>query len=387
MKILIMPSWYENKNNEQAGAFFREQAEALQREGNQVTVLVAHIVNWPYFSEKQWFQIKEYYKNNIHVIYTNVPTFGCSSLSTCFFTMFTWHYMRLFKYYISNNDMPDILYAHSFWPAGYAALQIKERYKIPLVVQEHRSTILTMTIPKGSWKFLIKTINGSDAFWTVSKRLKELIEKKTKIYNVIQVMPNIVNPIFFSKEKKIIQKKKNVFLSVGNLIPIKKMDFLIEVFMKTKLKNSELWIAGDGPLRKKLQGQINNLGGEDRVKLLGKRNREEIAALMNKSDIFVMVSESETFGVVYIEALATGLPVIATRNGGADDIVNTDNGILISVNSKKELENALLYMERNYSKYDSQYISNKCRENYSASVIINKQLNIFRGLVRNNAKY
>ena len=49
-----MPSWYENTNNEQAGAFFREQAEALQRAGNEVTVLVAHIVNWPYFSEKQW---------------------------------------------------------------------------------------------------------------------------------------------------------------------------------------------------------------------------------------------------------------------------------------------------------------------------------------------
>ena len=59
MKILILPSWYENTRNEQEGIFFRNQAEALQKEGHEVTVLVAHILNWPYVNIKECFAIKE----------------------------------------------------------------------------------------------------------------------------------------------------------------------------------------------------------------------------------------------------------------------------------------------------------------------------------------
>ena len=155
MKILILPSWYENTRNEQEGIFFRNQAEALQKEGHEVTVLVAHILNWPYVNIKECFAIKEYYKNNVHVIYTTIPTFGMSSISSVFFGIFCYHYMRLYHYYLKNN-VADILYAHSFWPAGYAALQIKKKYKIPLVVQEHRSTVIKETIPRSSWKYLKK---------------------------------------------------------------------------------------------------------------------------------------------------------------------------------------------------------------------------------------
>ena len=163
MKIVIMPSWYESSENEQEGAFFRDQAEALYKAGNEVTVIVAHIVNWPYKDRKKWYKINEYNKRGIRVIYTKIPTFGLSSISPVFFAMFTLFYQRLFNYFLRDSSA-DIIYAHSFWPAGYAAIKIKDKYGVPVVIQEHRSTINNETIPKSSWEYLKKTVEQADLF-------------------------------------------------------------------------------------------------------------------------------------------------------------------------------------------------------------------------------
>ena len=378
MKIVIMPSWYESSENEQEGAFFRDQAEALYKAGNEVTVIVAHIVNWPYKDRKKWYKISEYNKRGIRVIYTKIPTFGLSSISPVFFAMFTLSYQRLFNYFLRDSSA-DIVYAHSFWPAGYAAIKIKDKYGIPVVIQEHRSTINNETIPKSSWKYLKKTVEEADLFWAVSRHLKDVIEKKTHIFSKIDVMPNMVNPIFFERRNRK-EHEKVIFLSIGNLIPIKKMDLLIETFKNTLLKDSELWIVGDGPERQKLQQIIdNNIG--NKVRLLGKKNKAEIADLMNISDIFVMVSESETFGVVYIEALAMGIPVVAAKNGGADDIIDYNNGILIDVNNKAQLKKALYNIRNQYLQYNTNEISKSCWNKYSSEVIVEKQMHAFSNLV------
>ena len=192
-------------------------------------------------------------------------------------------------------------------------------------------------------------------------------------------MPNMVNPIFFERRNRK-EHEKVIFLSIGNLIPIKKMDLLIETFKNTLLKDSELWIVGDGPERQKLQQIIdNNIG--NKVRLLGKKNKAEIADLMNISDIFVMVSESETFGVVYIEALAMGIPVVAAKNGGADDIIDYNNGILIDVNNKAQLKKALYNIRNQYLQYNTNEISKSCWNKYSSEVIVEKQMHAFSNLV------
>lgn len=379
MKIIILPSWYENVQNEQEGIFFRNQAEALQRAGHEVTILVAHILNWPYHSVKEWFVIKEYYKNNIHVIYTSVPTFGTSFVSPIFFGIFCYHYMRLFRYYKKNNTA-DILYAHSFWPAGYAALQIKNTYNIPLVIQEHRSIVMNETIPQSSWKYLKETIENADLFWSVSKPLKDIIEKRIGVYGKIDVMPNMVDDTFRRTPKK--NNDKFIFLSVGNLIKRKRMDLLVEAFCESFLEDSELWIIGDGEQKEKILSLINSFDASKKVKMLGRKNGKEVAEAMNMCDVFVMVSEEESFGVVYIEALAVGKPVIASRNGGANDLVNSNNGILIDVNNKEQLMKAMSDIKSRIKEYDGDNISSKCLEKYSSQSIAKEQIEEFTKILK-----
>ena len=84
-----------------------------------------------------------------------------------------------------------------------------------------------------------------------------------------------------------------------------------------------------------LAGLIKEFGEENRIKLTGTLPREKVAELMQESDAFVLPSFKETFGVSYSEAMACGLPVIGTRNGGFDEIFNEDN--------RFESKNAMIY--------------------------------------------
>ena len=143
------------------------------------------------------------------------------------------------------------------------------------------------------------------------------------------------------------------------MVKIKNTDVLIKAFAKTFSDNDEveLLICGEGPERKRLTVLIENLNLESKVRLLGQQSRTELASLYESSNVFVLVSQSETFGVAYVEALASGLPVIATRSGGPLDFVNSSNGILVEVSDLDNIAKALNKMSQQWQDFDRKKIS------------------------------
>ena len=113
--------------------------------------------------------------------------------------------------------------------------------------------------------------------------------------------------------------------------------------IEKKRSNVLCYIGGTGPLKYKLQKQIEKLNLVNKVKLIGFVSDESLPLWMNACDVFILPSLSESFGVVQIEAMACGKPVVATRNGGSEEIITSEEyGLLCSPANSKDLADKTL---------------------------------------------
>jgi glycosyltransferase involved in cell wall biosynthesis len=131
--------------------------------------------------------------------------------------------------------------------------------------------------------------------------------------------------------------------------------------------------VGDGPYRGALQTKIQQLHLTDKVKLLGAMPRNKVQECLANAHAFVLLSQSETFGVSYIEAMALGLPVVATCCGGPSDFVNATNGCLVPVGDAAKAADAMCKIKAQYATYQPQQIANEVLQKYSPASVA-KQL-------------
>lgn len=192
----------------------------------------------------------------------------------------------------------------------------------------------------GNMKYAKKIVNSVkklNYFVLVSNDLKEFYSNELRGTNCKCVfIPNtldfVSNRVSSLKEKRII--------SVGRLSKEKGYLDLLEM-SKEIFKDNKDWkldIVGDGSERETLEKYINDNNLSKHVSLLGKRDSNYINDLLSKSSIYLMTSYTESFGIVLIEAMNFGLPVIAfdDAEGAREIIVNNKNGYLIKNRNKKE---------------------------------------------------
>ena len=262
------------------------------------------------------------------------------------------------------------------------AYPIAKKYNIPLVITEHSSVERGVYVRKSYYKRIIDSYKTADKIITVGNGLKKEIEKLAG-RNDIEVIGNLVDLSLFDIRN--VKKENNdfTFFSVAFLEGEKGFDTLIKSFAKVyKNKNVKLVIGGDGSQKEWLKGIAKENGVEPQVLFTGALSREEVASWMNKCDVFVLPSRYETFGVVYIEALASGKPVIATFNGGAEDIINEEVGVLVEIDNVNKLAQAMEKVRENYNKYNPESLRNYCTEKFSANVIIKKIINVYKKVIR-----
>ena len=147
-------------------------------------------------------------------------------------------------------------------------------------------------------------------------------------------------------------------------------------------KNIHLTIMGDGEEMAALKSECVSLGINDSVSFTGAYVRKEFADELLRSDCFVLASQSETFGIVYAEAMAAGVPVISTRCGGPEDFIDEKSGILVPVDDAWALKEAMKKMVSGAAVYDSKNISAACKARFSPENVADKIINVINGCVR-----
>ena len=154
-------------------------------------------------------------------------------------------------------------------------------------------------------------------------------------------------------------------------------------FSNGSLCNLHLRAAGEGEEKSNLENLIYRYDLQNNIFLLGKMSKSEIASCLRGSDAFVLPSRNENFSVAVLEALASGLPVVATDCGGIRECINDNNGIIVAVDNSGEIANALNTIINNYSKYNRTDIANDCRNRFSADAIATQLTDIFEYVVNN----
>jgi len=122
----------------------------------------------------------------------------------------------------------------------------------------------------------------------------------------------------------------------------------------------------------------------DIMHLVGSQTRTYIANALQEADVYILASHLETFGVAPVEALACGVPVIATDCGGSRSYVNDFNGLLIPIDDVKAMSEAISYMAEHYLEYDRKRIAEDCRQRFSSEVIAKQLESIFEDVIANS---
>lgn len=387
--MLILPSeHYLTMKAPLAGIFQRDLAQLLKEFGVQTGVLSAGFI--PFASQFKPYPYKSYdIENGIPVFRRYMRTLLPGKLAMRFlYKRLIMGYVELFKAYIKKYGIPDIVHAHNALFAGAAALEIKRRYGVPFILTEHSSLYERGYINAEQLKISRKVFGEADAKTVVStkhglelsKHLGENVFPHETIYNVLDRSFQDANIAFESKPCK-----EYTVLSIGNLDDNKNHISLIRAFVlafpESDYSHVRLVIGGSGPSRSTLQSEILKLNAQQRISLLGRLSRSEVKNALVSSDVFVLPSKVETFGVVLIEALALGKPIISTFSGGPEDIVSPNNGILVPPDDDTALSMALQTMYVNRDSYDPSEIRSQCLSKFGRERFYDKLSNIYYRLI------
>jgi glycosyltransferase involved in cell wall biosynthesis len=230
----------------------------------------------------------------------------------------------------------DLIHAHFTWPSGYIGVKLKEKYGTPVVTTIHENGDWFDKEIQMNHPSINKAWSGANALIRVNQRDVPVLQQYNECTYSI---PNGFSPIFHPIDTDIARNQLNlpkdskIIFTLGNLIKRKGFNHLIEAMRLICNQRSDVfcYIGGAGPERDSLQKQIEELHLDGKISLLGSIPSDQLALWMNACDVFVLPSLSESFGVVQIEALACGKPVVSARNRGSEEVITSDDhGLLVN---------------------------------------------------------
>lgn len=353
MKILIIPAFFQTRQRPTAGSFFLEQAKALQNAGHQVTILYSDTYSVKCIAE--WVSYRE--ENSITPegirIYRKKVFCPLKHGMEGHREIFTREIISLYQKYLTK-EKPDIIHAHCCVWAGYAAMQLSQKTGIPYVITEH-ATMFQLhpeSISQKNDRYIREAFQNADSVICVSNAFREVLSVY-RSKNEIQVIGNVVDCSAFRVDRETQKKDKDSFqfltvcyMQTEDQLRKKGIDILLKAWKKVQeqFPKARLVIGGGGQATSKAVEWCKACGVSETVTFAGALDRAEVIRQMQNCDCFVLPSRYETFGVVYIEAMACGKPVIAAANGGPDDFISKENGILVPVEDIDALADAMLTM-------------------------------------------
>jgi len=319
-------------------------AETLSKLDNEVHVITLDFPDTPYFEKKE--------KLFIHRVKVEIPTQDFYK----WVLLFNHFFEKRAGYIVHNFGKPDIIHVHD-WLTTLAGIALKQLLRVPLVITFHSTESKRALGIKSEESKMIHSIEWWGSFEAtrvivVSHHLKEEViglynlpsDKVKVIYNgiALEKFNFLIDKESFRNSLNLSLKDK-VILAVGRLSWQKGFDNLIRALpmVLSKFPEVKLIIVGDGYMKKELENLVYSLGLESKVRLLGFLKDEDLFKIYKISDLLVIPSNYEPFGIVALEGMAAGLPIIATSVDGLKEVME-DAGLLVPSNHPSNLAQAII---------------------------------------------
>ena len=346
MRVLTLTPFYPSECDDAAGCFVSEPLEWVAKLGVENNV----------------FAVQPIYRKRLRARRTAVPAtwlryfslpggFGLPTAGAFVFARIVGRVRDL-----QRSQRIDLVHAHAPLPCGHAALLLSAELGLPYVVSVHGLDAFGTTQVSGragEWcrRISRRVYHSSRRVICVSERVREQVLEGVGGKCRTSVVYNGVDSELFSPASES-SSEAPIVLTVGNLIPIKGHELLLRAArsLVVKFPALTLEIIGDGPERSRLQALALQLQIRERVRFLGRQPRHQVAAAMQRCTLFALPSRYEGLGCVYLEAMASGKPVIGCRGQGIEEVIwHGENGCLVGVDDGEELANAVSTLLSNTS--------------------------------------
>jgi glycosyltransferase involved in cell wall biosynthesis len=382
MNVLFISSWFPTKNNPNFGVFVKEHAKAIQTTEAQLVVLAVVTER-----SKSLFKIS---------VSDYLDESGFRIVETLISTRFrdlVYHLVPLqnriaysiSKRYIFSDFKPDIVHSNVVFPAGIIGDFISRKINKPHIITEHWSKIAGI-LQKPFLSGLVKKAYRNAAIilpvseFLQNRMMKLLPELRTSNF---QIIPNVIDSRLFTYKQKTPIADELRFCAIATWatkkVPDKKPELFIEALEAIQVRTNKkitLTMIGGGDRVEELR----NLCADKSYKtqFLGYQTKEEIAEILQNSDFFIHASTMETFGVVVVEAMMTGTPVICSNVAALPELINETNGVLCENTTYgwvKGIEKAL------NSKFNSKAIADNVKNEYSLESVGAKIMSVYKELL------
>ncbi len=351
MRVLFLTSWYPTSELPYGGVFVREHARAVQAAGGEVAVL--HIPDGASRGSGPWRLEREtdtaitagFRTARLTSRAIRIP--GSRRLSYwATYGLAPPGRGRAIRGLRREGFKPDLIHAHVF-NAGAVGVVMGRLFGLPVVVTEHSTLFPRRELDRGMLKRARYAFSHAARVLPVSSSLKEAIEAYG-IQAKFEVIPNAVDVDLFHpapSRKPKPKSKVRKLMFVGRLEPTEHKGFPTLVaaleILRERRSDWRLDVVGDGPSREDCAGRIAAAGLAEAVTFHGNLPKPAVASMMRASDVFVLPSRFETQGVVLLEAMASGLPIVSTTAGAIPEVVSARDGILVEPGDAPALADAL----------------------------------------------
>lgn len=356
-KIVVFSTLFPNPGQPNAGLFIRER---MFRVAAQVPLIVVAPVAWfpgqsiirrfkPHFRPQAPYQEIQQGITVYHPRFFSIPGF-LKWLDGFFLAISTYRIMKKLKREFNYN----IIDSHFAYPDGYAATQLARWFKVPVTITL-RGTELRHSRSKAIRPYLKKALFSASRVFSVSNSLRLHALSLGVPPNRTKVIGNGVDTDkFYPLEKTAMRKKlgisneEKVLITVGGLVERKGFHRVIEAMPKLIKQNPKLTYlivggpSAEGDWTEKLHNMVKELKLQNHVRFLGSLAPMQLKEVLSAADIFVLSTRNEGWANVILEAMACGLPVIATDVGGNSEVVSDNTlGQIIPFDDKQQLKNVL----------------------------------------------